>query len=205
MSDEYIGRINLKAFFIRILQVVWIISVLAIAINTSIAIAHPRDAKDVLIASFAWTAFLIVVQYLVFASINPSWLFGKNKGRYFSIFIIISIALSITGGVGIKVYNKHEYNKRLEAGTDTVLFDGILSDTIGKYNLTECRDIDSLPAASKEDLKAAASRLEDQKIKGLNILVKIAEQDDAVGRRFRCLIDDDVDAEGLAQIADIDY
>lgn len=195
----------MKAFFIRVLQIVWVVSILVIAINLPVAIAYPEDAENILGVSFSWLVFLTVLQYLVFSSFNPSWAFGRNKGRYFSLFIIISIALSIAGGVGIKLYNKHEYNKRLEAGTDAVIFDGILSDTISGYNLTECRDIDSLPAASKEDLQAAASRLEDQKIKGLNILVKIAEQDDAVGRRFRCLIDDDLDAEGLAQIANIEY
>lgn len=195
----------MKAFFIRILQVVWVLSVLIMAAVISLSIAQSQDVKDILIGCFAWIVFLIIIQYLVFASINPGWLFGENKGRYFSVFIIISIALSVVCGIGIKAYDKHEYNKKLEAGTDTVFFNRILSDTINNYDLTECDDIDSLPIASKKDLQAAASKLADQNIKGLNILVKIAKQDDALGRRFRCLINEDIDLSEVAQIANVKF
>ena len=196
---------KLKAFFIRTLQVIWVLSVVIMAAVISLSITQSQDVKDVLIGCFAWIVFLIIIQYLVFASINPSWLFGENKGRYFFVFTIISIALSVVCGVGIKAYDKHEYNKKLEAGADTVFFNKILSDTIDNYDLTECDDIDSLPAASKKDLQAAASKLEAQNTKGLNILVKIAKQDDALGRRFRCLINEDIDLREVAQIANVKF
>ena len=96
-------------------------------------------------------------------------------------------------------------NKKLEAGSDIAFFDEILNDTINNYNLTECSDIDQIPDASKKDLQAAALDLKNQKVNGLNILVKIAEQDDALGRRFRCLINEDVDIEEIAEAANVKY
>ena len=107
----------MRAFFTRILQVVWIISILVIAINLPVAIAYPEDAENILGASFGWLVFLTVVQYLVFASFNPGWAFGEKKGRYFILFLMVIFFLAIVGGVGLKLYNKHEYSKKLEVGT----------------------------------------------------------------------------------------
>lgn len=93
---------------------VWVISVLVIGINLPVAIAYPKDAENILGISFSWLVFLTVVQYLVFASFNPSWAFGKNKGRYFILFLMVIFFLAIVGGVGLKLYNKYEYSKKLE-------------------------------------------------------------------------------------------
>ena len=106
----------MRAFFIRILQVVWVISILVIAINLPVAIAYPEDTENILGMSFGWLVVLTVAQYLMFSSINPSWAFGKNKRRYFTLFLLISFFLAIIGGVSLKLYNKYEYNKKLETG-----------------------------------------------------------------------------------------
>lgn len=195
----------MRAFFIRILQVVWIISILVIAINLPVAIAYPEDAENILGASFGWLVFLTMVQYLVFASFNPGWAFGRNKDRYFILFLIISFFLAIVGGVGLKLYNKYEYSKKLEAGSDVEFFEDILRDTLRSYDLSECRFDNSTPTSTVNDVHAAVSRLENQGVKGFNVVVAIAKQDDHVGRSIRCLIDSDYEIQKLAERANIKY
>jgi len=195
----------LKHLFIRILQVTWVLSILAIAATTFAVVSASQDIIEVLTISIFLVAFLIIVQYLVLASLNPSKLFNESKRRYFILFVIVIFSASVIGGVASKFYKDYEYNKKLEAGSDTAFFDEILNDTINNYNLTECNDIDQIPDASKKDLQAAALDLKNHKVNGLNILVKIAEQDDALGRRFRCLINEDVDIEEIAEAANVKY
>lgn len=193
----------MRAFFIRILQVVWIISILTVAVNVFDATSSPHTPESELIGLLLiWFALLIVVQYLAFASFNPSWAFGENKGRYLSIFMIASIFIAAIGGIGLKIYNTNEYNKKLEAGTDIVFFEGVLRDTMISYGLSECRDTKHLPNPSKDDLRAAISKVESRNIKGLNILATIANQNDAVGRGVRCLFDKTHDIQQVADIID---
>lgn len=191
----------MRAFFIRILQVVWIISILTVAVNIFDAASSSHlFAPELIGLLLIWFALLIMVQYLVFANPNPSWAFGENKGRYLYIFMIVSTFIAAIGGIGLKAYNTNEYDKKLEAGTDIVFFDGVLRDTMISYGLSECRDTKHIPSPSKDDLRAAISRVESQNIKGLNILATIANQNDAVGHGVRCLFDKTQD---IQQVADV--
>lgn len=196
----------MKAFCIRVLQVIWIGSILIIAFNLATTLAtHSEGLWEILGLSLSCLVFLVVVQYLIFAKIHPSWLFGESKGRYFTLFVIFSFVTAIIGGIVLKLYNSYEYDKKLEAGSDVVFFDSLLKNTLRKHDLAECNDIDQIPSADKKELQAAALKLSEQKVNGLNILVKIAEREDALGRRFRCLVNEDIDVEEIAQIANVKY
>lgn len=194
----------MRAFFIRVWQIVWLASILAVVVNVFNVASNLETFAPELIGFFlGWFVFLVVVQYLAFANLNPSWAFGENKGRYLSIFIIAGILVAVIGGIGLKTYNKYEYDKKLEAGTDVVFFEGVLRDTRISYGLSECRDTKHLPSPSRDDLRAAIARLEGQNIKGLNILATIAKQDDDVGRGVRCVIDISSDIQQAVDIINI--
>lgn len=160
---------------------------------------------EVLLISLFWAAFLVVIQYLVLARISPGALFGVSKGVYFYFFVSVCLIASIIGGVATKAYQGYEQNRKLEEGSSLPLFDKILNKTILSYDLEECRDQENSPSAKREDLYAAVARLKEQEVKGLNILVEIAKQDDKVGRATRCAIYNDIGAEGMAEIAGITY
>ena len=76
-----VERIVLKAFFIRLLQVLWVLISFP-AVMFIISIVSSSDSFDetmTVIGSFIFLyVMLIVMQYLIFASLNPKTLFDGS-------------------------------------------------------------------------------------------------------------------------------
>lgn len=75
-----IGDTCLKNFFIRLLQVIWVLSVLiaAIVIIGNIISSDMRDTLAVIFGFVIWFILLVVIQYLSFARVNPKNLFDGS-------------------------------------------------------------------------------------------------------------------------------
>lgn len=75
----------MRAFVIRLLQVIWVLSAV-IAVIAIIAHAFNGDLYGVtgtIFGFFVWSILLIVIQYLTFAKLDPRYLFdgSLNKKR----------------------------------------------------------------------------------------------------------------------------
>lgn len=189
------------------MQVIWILTILGISAGVYSVISLSGNILEVLGVSLAWLTFLIIFQYLIFASIKPTIFFGVEKSRYFTIFVLVCVIGSIIGGVTMKFYNDYEYNKKLEAGNDIVFYDKILKNIIYKhdYDVDDCTSTENPPTARKDDLYSSVDELKKQQVTRLNILVVLADRDNELGRAIRCALYDGIGVKGMAEVAGITY
>ena len=73
----------MKSFIIRLLQVIWVLSAIFATFGI---IAHSFDGyleglAVTVFSFFAWSVFLIVFQYLIFAKLDPRRLFNGSLNK----------------------------------------------------------------------------------------------------------------------------
>lgn len=70
----------MRAFIIRLLQVIWVLStvIAAIAIAVNIFNGYADGITGSIFGFFVWSIFLVIIQYLVFAKLDPRCLFNGS-------------------------------------------------------------------------------------------------------------------------------
>ena len=70
----------MKSFIIRLLQVIWILSATfsLIAIVVNILNVYFDSVPGIIGGFFGWSIFLMIIQYLIFAKLDPRYLFDGS-------------------------------------------------------------------------------------------------------------------------------
>jgi len=75
----------LKSFIVRLLQVIWVLSsvIAVIAVIVNIFDGYLDGITGSIFGFLVWSIFLIIIQYLIFAKLDPRYLFdgSLNKKR----------------------------------------------------------------------------------------------------------------------------
>ena len=75
----------MKSFIIRLLQVIWVLSsvIAVIAVIVNIFNGYSDGVTGSIFGFLVWSIFLIIIQYLIFAKLDPRYLFdgSLNKRR----------------------------------------------------------------------------------------------------------------------------
>lgn len=96
---------GLKLFLVRLLQVVWVVSFIALLIDLN-RYFDLDVFSEFFIGIALWSGFLVVVQYLLFSSINPLFPFIINlteeakRKRTVVIALIAIVSTIIAGSIG---------------------------------------------------------------------------------------------------------
>ena len=204
---------RLKSFLVRLLQVLWVIGFAVVLGGIFANIAFYNELPAAVFGACAWLIFFAVIQYLLFATLDPRALFDgsivpNNKGgitrRSFAIGIATSLALVVISGVITKLYLTYQDNQKLEAGSDIDFYSEILTESTYRHDFTDCYYTEE-DKPKKADVQQIARNLENKGVVGLNILVEIADRNDKIGEAFRCAIREDMSIDEMATIAGIDY
>ena len=70
----------MRAFIIRLLQVIWVLSavIATIAIIVNIFDWYADGVTGSIFGFFVWSIFLMIIQYLIFAKLDPRYLFDGS-------------------------------------------------------------------------------------------------------------------------------
>lgn len=70
----------MKSFIIRLLQVIWILSAAFALIATVVNILNVYfdSVPGIIGGFFGWSIFLMIIQYLIFAKLDPRYLFDGS-------------------------------------------------------------------------------------------------------------------------------
>lgn len=75
----------MKSFIVRLLQVIWVLSsvIAVIAVIVNIFDGYLDGVTGSIFGFLVWSIFLIIIQYLIFAKLDPRYLFdgSLNKKR----------------------------------------------------------------------------------------------------------------------------
>ena len=75
----------MKSFIVRLLQVIWVLSsvIAVIAVIVNIFDGYLDGITGSIFGFLVWSIFLIIIQYLIFAKLDPRYLFdgSLNKKR----------------------------------------------------------------------------------------------------------------------------
>ena len=164
----------MKSFLVRLFQVLWIIGFTVVLGGIFANIASYNELPAAVFGACVWLIFFAVIQYLLFATLDPRALFDgsmmpNNKGgitrRSFAIGIATSLALVVISGVTAKLYLNYQDNKKLEAGSDIDFYSEILTEITYRHDFTDCYYTEE-DKPKKADLQQIAKNLENQGVVG---------------------------------------
>lgn len=196
----------MRAFFIRLLQIIWVAGFLGILMGLFINIAYNDELIATIIVSIIWLLFFAGIQYLFFSTLNPRSLFdsrliikevGHINKKFFAILVAAALGLTVIGGIAIKLYQSYQYNQKIEAGNDVGFYSKLLKDSAYKYEIEDCY-ADDRP--KKAEIQKVSHDLKSTGVNGLNIILTLANQDDRIGNSIRCAITEDIGIEELAKL-----
>lgn len=186
---------EIKAFIVRILQVIWLLSLFFLGIGYYFAALNSKNYVEVFGVFSVFAVLLCIIQYLIFARFNPNDLFnGQLNQKPISRFLIrnlliVSVLVGAGLGLVVKNYNKYQFDKQIEEANDLVFYNTLARTTAYDFqkDTSICYD-GREPVVSKADVSQRIEQLKSQDIKGLNLVIELEKGNDNIAQSVRCTV-----------------
>lgn len=187
----------MKAFFERLMQVIWILTIILLSLSIIHAVTSGINNALGLLFCVIWIVILLIVQYLFYATLNPNSLFSGKK--FFSYATIICVLSGLVIGVSINAYNSYLYEQKLKNSNDVSFFNEHLDKIVSKYDTTTCM-YDNDNKVSREEFKERVYDLNSQGLSNFHAIVVLADNHNDLGYAIRCSAFAGLDINDLNEI-----